>query len=339
MGLLFAILGPAKVKMRTTRPAAKSWLERAGGLFVAVLLVGVVAGSAQSLGEVARRERERKQAQPRAPRVYTNEDLVRPQILDPEDRTRFEAQRQTPAVVLTERATQVPNGVASPAELPLGDVTRYYRALKQMRDQQPLVGEAALPAGGSLGELPLGDVARYYRRLKELREQGLLGEKAVLPSVAPLAAPTPSRLPAGRPGASDLTTAPPPRVREPVRSRRPENRNRIRVRRGDSLWKLARRHLGEGVRWREIAALNPELSNPHHILPGQALRLPDASASATSRKVRVQPGDSMWKLARAEFGSGFAWACIAQANPQVENANLIYPGQVLRLPAGCSSIP
>jgi len=45
--------------------------------------------------------------------------------------------------------------------------------------------------------------------------------------------------------------------------------------RGDNLWNIARRFLGEGRRYREIFELNrDQIRNPNLIFPGQVLRLP-----------------------------------------------------------------
>lgn len=50
------------------------------------------------------------------------------------------------------------------------------------------------------------------------------------------------------------------------------------VRRGDSLWLIAKRFLGSGNRWREIYNLNRNVigRDPNKIYPGQVLRLPPA---------------------------------------------------------------
>ena len=54
---------------------------------------------------------------------------------------------------------------------------------------------------------------------------------------------------------------------------------------------------------------------------------PTAAAAGLTHK--VSPGDTMWKLAvQYQVGTGE----IIAANPQVENPNLIYPGQVLNIP-------
>jgi nucleoid-associated protein YgaU len=114
--------------------------------------------------------------------------------------------------------------------------------------------------------------------------------------------------------------------------------NQIRIQPGDSLWKLARRHLGSGSRWNDLLAANPAISDPLHLQPGAVLVVP-----ATQLRSRVQPpsitvqsGDSLWKIAASQLGSAAAWPCIAQANPQLRNANRLRPGQLLILPASCA---
>lgn len=62
------------------------------------------------------------------------------------------------------------------------------------------------------------------------------------------------------------------------------------------------------------------------ILTGSLLTTP---ASATSLSHRVVSGDTMWKLA-VQYQVGTSE--IIQANPQVSNPNLIYPGQILQIP-------
>jgi hypothetical protein len=48
----------------------------------------------------------------------------------------------------------------------------------------------------------------------------------------------------------------------------------------------------------------------------------------------VQPGNSLWRLARRVYGEGTLYTTIFQANKeQIKNPDLIYPGQVFALPA------
>lgn len=58
-------------------------------------------------------------------------------------------------------------------------------------------------------------------------------------------------------------------------------------------------------------------------------------ASATlSGQIVVQPGNSLWKLARESYGHGVRYTVIYEANKeQITNPDLIYPGQVFSVPA------
>jgi nucleoid-associated protein YgaU len=115
------------------------------------------------------------------------------------------------------------------------------------------------------------------------------------------------------------------------------NTSTVRIRPGDSLWKLARRHLGSGSRWNELLASNPTIADPNHIQPGIVLIVPatELRSRAHPSSVTIQSGDTLWKIAASQLGSGAAWKCIAQANPQLRNADRLGPGQILVLPATC----
>jgi LysM repeat protein len=57
-------------------------------------------------------------------------------------------------------------------------------------------------------------------------------------------------------------------------------------------------------------------------------------ALPTDGKVTVEPGSSLWRIARQIYGTGFEYMAIYQANrSQIRDPNLIYPGQVIELPA------
>ncbi|HEY8714555.1 MAG TPA: LysM peptidoglycan-binding domain-containing protein, partial [Candidatus Acidoferrum sp.] len=118
----------------------------------------------------------------------------------------------------------------------------------------------------------------------------------------------------------------------------------IVVKAGDSLWKLAQTLLGDGHRWKEIAAANPGIANPKHIVPGMALNVagsvpatPMTPSAPANSKVLVHKGDSLWKIAQTKLGSGGFWGCIAKANPMILDADRIYAGQFLDLPLDCGT--
>lgn len=111
---------------------------------------------------------------------------------------------------------------------------------------------------------------------------------------------------------------------------------------GDSLWKMAERLLGSGNRWKEFLTVNPAIADPNRILPGARLVVPAASAVSapgSQSTITVRHGDTLWGLARAHFGHGAAWTCLARANPSLRNPNLLLVGRTLALPGTCSSLP
>jgi nucleoid-associated protein YgaU len=66
-------------------------------------------------------------------------------------------------------------------------------------------------------------------------------------------------------------------------------------------------------------------------VPFQREELP-AEAFAQQRIV-VQPGNNLWRIARATYGRGTRYTVIYQANKdQIADPNKIYPGQVFALP-------
>lgn len=49
----------------------------------------------------------------------------------------------------------------------------------------------------------------------------------------------------------------------------------------------------------------------------------------------VQPGNSLWRIARRTLGGGIHYSEIYQANrDQIRDPNLIYPGQIFTVPLG-----
>lgn len=56
-------------------------------------------------------------------------------------------------------------------------------------------------------------------------------------------------------------------------------------------------------------------------------------AEATEDFVIVQPGNSLWRIARRSYGHGIRYTVIYQANQdQIRDPDLIYPGQVFEIP-------
>ena len=60
---------------------------------------------------------------------------------------------------------------------------------------------------------------------------------------------------------------------------------------------------------------------------------PSPGTEAPEPRVVVQPGQNLWRLARAAYGRGIRYTVIYQANQtQIRNPSLIYPGQVFNIP-------
>lgn len=161
----------------------------------------------------------------------------------------------------------------------------------------------------------------------------------------------------------DLHT--PPAAAGPVRLERPAaspvlesgHHPTVVVRRHDTLWSLAEKHLGSGERYREIVALNlgqaqPDgraLSDARWVYPGWVLRLPSdaretshpsTQADGSSGEHVVEPGDTLWDIAEEELGSGQRYGELYELNhghPQpdglrLEDPDEIRPGWRLELP-------
>jgi nucleoid-associated protein YgaU len=274
------------------------------GLLVSLTCLCASPLFAQSLGEVARKNRAREKAQP-PQHIYTNDDLARPVILLPRDQARFQADRKAPSNPTSAQTAANPATVRKP-----------------------------------LKTAPLGDVARYYRLQKQLRHLENQENLPGLDSGLEVASPKPSiSSPPERTRPANLPAPVLRHVLRPLTGTQPASPGSVRIVKGDSLWKLAKEHLGRGSRWRELAALNPQITNPRTLRVGQWIQLPHtASPAGNATRVRVHSGDTLWRLAQASFGTGLAWTCVAQANPDLRNPDLIYPGQSLVIPPSCSSV-
>lgn len=131
--------------------------------------------------------------------------------------------------------------------------------------------------------------------------------------------------------------ATPTPISTPVPS--PGTATTYKVQWGDWLRKIADKH---GVTVEALLAANPGI-NPNVIYPGQTLNIPaPGSAPATPSGAvsepttyTVQRGDWLSQIAR-KFGVTVPQ--LLAANPGI-NPNVLYPGQVLRIPAKAAPVP
>ncbi len=153
-------------------------------------------------------------------------------------------------------------------------------------------------------------------------------------STAQSVATAPDQLPAARSAAHHATSTPPPAATPPDAAQKtPAELPTITTVRGDTLWQLAQHHLGDGMRWKEIADLNigraqpdgghlgvdqPIMPNWHLHLPPDATNIPQATGGAPGvEEVIAQPGDSLSELAQAHLGDARLWPSVAAATAGV----------------------
>ncbi len=98
-------------------------------------------------------------------------------------------------------------------------------------------------------------------------------------------------------------------------------------------------------RWRLTASMPPGVYSLQIIQldesgkPVYAIELPFERASLDDvdlrdGKVIVQPGNSLWRIARRVYGRGVQYTVIYEANAgQIRDPDLIYPGQIFDVPA------
>lgn len=100
---------------------------------------------------------------------------------------------------------------------------------------------------------------------------------------------------------------------------------------GDTLTDIASR-LGTSVD--DLHKANPQISNPDRIFAGQTLQIPGEPAPAGEVTHIVQRGDSLSALGQRY---GVSVSDLLAANPQIRNAELIHPGDALRIPSAVSN--
>lgn len=125
------------------------------------------------------------------------------------------------------------------------------------------------------------------------------------------------------------------------------------VERGDTMFEIAGRF---GVSLDALIAANPQIPDPNLIFPGQEICVPVMEPLPVPPPIpvpvpapipvpvscpngmlyTVKPGDTMYEIALA---NNIALSALIMANPQISDPNLIYPGQVICVPAAPVSIP
>lgn len=136
---------------------------------------------------------------------------------------------------------------------------------------------------------------------RRAQEAALFGSSAPSSSTPGAPAPAPAPSPSGSHGRTYIVQA------------------------GDTLSAIAQR---QGVSLAALEAANPQVGNPNYIYPGETIHLPGDSHGSSSGYT-VRQGDTLSGIASLH---GVSLAALEAANPQISNPNLIYVGQVIRVP-------
>ncbi|AZR73645.1 hypothetical protein BBF96_09755 [Anoxybacter fermentans] len=102
---------------------------------------------------------------------------------------------------------------------------------------------------------------------------------------------------------------------------------------GDTLYLIAQRF---GLTLRQLLAANPQIPDPNIIFVDQPINIPRLVATSAIWPYTVQPGDTLFHIAR-RFGTSVK--AILQFNPSITNPDLIFPGQRILIPLGVVKLP
>ncbi|MCL6589346.1 MAG: SafA/ExsA family spore coat assembly protein [Firmicutes bacterium] len=108
-----------------------------------------------------------------------------------------------------------------------------------------------------------------------------------------------------------------------------QNGQTYTVKSGDTLYLIARQY---NIPLQSLINANPQISDPNLIYPGQVICIPAAPEPGVCPggiSYTIRPGDTMYRIAQRY---GVSLTALINANPQISNPNLIYPGQVICIP-------
>lgn len=130
------------------------------------------------------------------------------------------------------------------------------------------------------------------------------------------------------------------------------------VRKGDTLWSIAKQYYGSGTQAGRIEKANRDrIGNSRQLRIGMHLRIPDVSGKPPPEQVHetrndaapreaassregprtyvVRKGDSLWRIADRELGDGTKWKALYEANRDLlVKPSDLRPGLEIRLPEG-----
>lgn len=99
------------------------------------------------------------------------------------------------------------------------------------------------------------------------------------------------------------------------------------VQSGDTMWSIAQKF---SISLESLLAANPEVTDADVITVGQRIFIPLRNLRQGNQlSYTVQPGDTLWKIAQRY---GVTLEVLITANPQLADADMIFPGQTIYVP-------
>jgi LysM domain len=108
-----------------------------------------------------------------------------------------------------------------------------------------------------------------------------------------------------------------------------------RVGRGDTLWTVSEKYFGQPWRWPQLWALNPEITNPHWIFPGQLIHLqgpeqrpPEHSGTGTATATLAPGGEGSAPRRLTRSGGSLGEAQVVRQLGFVDDGTLRAAGTI-----------
>ncbi len=273
-----------------------------------------------SLGEYARQLRNERVARDNGLDVQV-QDVQPPAVAQAEDgislgeyarQLRSERVVRDSGLDVEVQNVQPPAVAQAEEEISLGE---YARQLQAVRSLPPFESATLSPVPPPISvrdvnaEISLGEYARQARVRRSAEEYSrllqadeplttaslALAEMAPSLSSAAIPAPAVQKTPVKKTARVRRASRPTPRmVAAAVRIGTLAGTIAVTVRRGDSLWRLARTYLGWGARWKSMSFLQPHPGSPDLIYEGEVVLIPVPDGqtppqSAANRHARQRP--------------------------------------------------